>query len=145
MSLNEKESAQLEKRFASFQKKIERLKEDSFEKRRLKDFFLSRKQIEERFVLEKLNKEYFGELPESRKGHDPIKIFERERKIDFSLISFKKIFLDGNLERFTKLLLKEDRELQKFMKETSYSDLKVQYLEADEESGRIGYKIGIYA
>ncbi|MBQ1482950.1 MAG: hypothetical protein IIZ28_05195 [Erysipelotrichaceae bacterium] len=145
MSLNEKESAQLEKRFASFQKKIERLKEDSFEKRRLKDFFLSRKQIEERFVLEKLNKEYFGELPESRKGHDLIKIFERERKIDFSLISFKKIFLDGNLERFTKLLLKEDRELQKFMKETSYSDLKVQYLEADEESGRIGYKIGIYA
>ncbi len=145
MSLNEKESAQLEKRYASFQKKIERLKEDSFEKRRLKDFFLSRKQIEERFVLEKLNKEYFGELPENRKGHDLIRIFERERKIDFSLISFKKIFLDGNLERFTKLLLKEDRELQKFMKETSYSDLKVQYLEADEESGRISYKIGVYA
>ncbi|MCR4633565.1 MAG: hypothetical protein K5648_05505 [Erysipelotrichaceae bacterium] len=145
MSLNEKDSAQLEKRYASFQKKRERLKEDSFEKRRLKDFFLSRKQIEERFVLEKLNKEYFSELPENKKGHDLIKIFERERKIDFSLISFKKIFLDGNLERFTKLLLKEDKELQKFMKETSYSDLKVCYLEADEENGRISYKIGIYA
>ncbi|MBQ5444136.1 MAG: hypothetical protein IIU29_03030, partial [Erysipelotrichaceae bacterium] len=74
-----------------------------------------------------------------------IKVFGRQRKLDFSLISFRKIFLSDELERFTKLLLKNDKEVRKFMKESGYDDLKVQYLQADEENGIISYKIGVYA
>lgn len=145
MLLDEKDLQQIEKRCTSLQKKIDRLKDDSFEKRHLRPFFISKKLIEERYVLEKLNKEFFTELPERKKRKDLIKVFERQRKLDFSLVSFRKIFLSDELERFTKLLLKNDKEVQKFMKESSYDDLKVQYLQADEENGIISYKIGVYA
>lgn len=145
MEFDEKDLAQIDKRFASLQKKADRLKDDSFEKRYLRPYFFNRKLIEERYLLEKLNKEYFTELPEKKKRKDLIRTFERERKLDFSLVSFQKIFLSGNLDRFTNLLLKKDKELQKFMKESGYEDLKVQYLQADEEAGSISYRIGVYA
>ena len=45
MLLDKKDLQQIEKRCTSLQKKIDRLKDDSFEKRHLRPFFISKKLI----------------------------------------------------------------------------------------------------
>ncbi len=128
----------IEKKLAEIKEKIRNLDKESPE-RRFRKFFYDEEAIEERLMFEKDRKDYFEELPENADGHELMRVLERDLKLDFTIVNFSKIFMRGNLNGFVRTLLKDEKELA----DVPY--YRVQFVNADEQSGEISYRIGIYA
>ena len=135
-----------ERSYENLNAKIAKLKDGTLVKDHLKPYYKTLTEIREEVLLEDQEKKYFEDLPQEKDGKKLIRVFARRQRIDFKIVSFKKIFLHGGIDGFTKILLTQDEKLMNFLekKKAKLKDLKVQYIAADEENGSLEYQIGVY-
>ena len=140
---NEKE--EIERNYLELQEKIDALDEESIEKRSLRNYFISKTELKEKIRFERQQKELCEPLKEFDNGEVLLKSYPRYALIDFTVVSFRKMFMNGELEKAAKNLVEDDRQVS-FYLQGKEKELRrrVAFLSADEESGRIDYEIGIY-
>ena len=126
--------------------RIGELDDDSIEKRFLSHCFLDKAEILERMKMDENNVLRLEELSARIDGMPLMKVLHRKIDVDFSIVSFRKLFFENNAYAFGEILMDEDEELCELKRR--FADLhfesRVQYLYADEEEGSIFYLIGVY-
>ncbi len=138
------ERKHVENEHALLKRKIAFLDEESFEKRFLKPFFIDRKEIMESYYLQEGFRSCFRELKAREEERWLIDVRERDIVIDFSIVSFRKLFMKGSADVLSRYLIADDEELKQITKDLVSPYFRIQYLSADEESGEIRYLVGIY-
>ena len=138
---------QVNAEYEEVKKKIARLDPDSFEKRFLSPCFITKEEIRKRIAFEEETYFRFYQLP-SRLDEKPLlRILHRYIEIDFSIISFPKLFSSSHMDVFSEILIDQDDEVEILKK--AYEDVKfsfkVEFVYGDEEEGIIRYLIGVYA
>jgi hypothetical protein len=137
---------EVRKEYAILKEKIRKLEKDSIERSYLRPYFITKKEISERLCYEKIRQRCFESLNAKAGDAWLIRVLERSIFIDFSIVSFKKIFMADKAFEFSRLLLDHDAEIFGYGKEEipDLSDAKIQFVYADEESGELRYLIGVY-
>lgn len=138
---------QVNAEYEEVKKKIARLDPDSFEKQFLSPCFITKEEIRKRIAFEEETYFRFYQLP-SRLDEKPLlRILHRYIEIDFSIISFPKLFSSSHMDVFSEILIDQDDEVEILKK--AYEDVKfsfkVEFVYGDEEEGIIRYLIGVYA
>jgi hypothetical protein len=126
--------------------RIEKTDPDSFEKQFLSSCFITREEIRRRLRFEEEAYFRFRQLDARVDGMPLVKVFRRSIDIDFSVVSFAKLFSADRMDAFSEILMDQDEELSLFRKKNE--DLKiesrVEFIYGDEEEGEIRYLIGVY-
>ena len=138
---------QANEEYEKVKKKIEKLDPYSFEKQFLSSCFITKEEIRKRIAFEEEPYFRFYQLA-SRLDEKPLlKVFHRYIEIDFSIISFPKLFSSAYVDVFSEILIDQDEEVEMLKK--AYEDVKfsfkVEFTYGDEEEGVIRYLIGVYA
>ena len=128
----------IEKELKELNGKIAHLEKDALE-RTFRKYFYDEQGLKEKLLAKEDQENYFEDLPEMVDEKSLTEVLEKDVTLDFSIVNFKKIFMEGNLKDFTKRLLKDEKKL------SDHPQYRVQYVFADEESGKLSYRIGIYA
>ena len=138
---------QANEEYEKVKRKIEKLDPYSFEKQFLSSCFITKEEIRKRIAFEEEPYFRFYQLA-SRLDEKPLlKVFHRYIEIDFSIISFPKLFSSAYVDVFSEILIDQDEEVEMLKK--AYEDVKfsfkVEFTYGDEEEGVIRYLIGVYA